>query len=157
MHGEFRHLRYAVRWLDPAARRHPKSAQRLTASAIHAALGPDWRLASHSHSRGTVAVCVANPPITCLGVDVEYADPARPWREIAALYLPSAQTADLDASAFCRLWTFGEAHFKAFGQVPPAGLLLDYARAPLCTDEPVAFGSRRHWYTEALPLSLIHI
>jgi phosphopantetheinyl transferase len=152
MHNGFRHLRYAVQWMQPIAARHAKAAQRALADQMTDKIGPDWRLWSRSHSRGTVAVAAGNPPLTRLGVDVEYADPRRPWREIAATYLPEFQSEPgIDPSTLCRLWTFGEAHLKAFGSAPDADVLRSVMQSPPPEDEPVAFASRCYWYSEPLP------
>jgi hypothetical protein len=148
MHAGFRHLRYGLKRLEPADRRHSRPAQRAAAMELEAALGPDWTLRSRSHSRGMVACAAGNPPLTRLGIDIELANPARPWREIAAIYLPDAEAAALDTAAFCRLWTFGEAHFKAFGAVPSAELLTRCARLPPPDDEPIALSARRWWWSE---------
>ena len=104
---------------------------------------------SHSHSRGIIAVASASQPVTRLGVDVELIDPARPWREIAAVYMPAAAGASLGNSDFCRLWTFGEAHFKAFGETPSPDLLVGIARLP-ASDEAVEFRPGRFWRSEKL-------
>jgi phosphopantetheinyl transferase len=152
MHNGFRHLRYMVQWIEPTTVRHPKASQRAVADQITRKAGPDWRLWSRSHSRGTIAVAAGNPPLTRLGIDVEYADPRRPWRDIAAAYLPDlGPDEDLDPQAVCRAWTFGEAHFKAFGSPPAPAILTNVIRAPEPGDEPVAFGARRYWYSERLP------
>ena len=154
MHQPFRHLRYMVRWLEPVSARHPRATQRALADHLRQRLEADgdWRLHSRSHSRGTVAVAGGNPPLTRLGVDVEYADPRRPWRDIASLWLPAfADTRGLGPPEFCRGWTFGEAHLKAFGAVPAPETLIAALRAPHSDDEPVRFGARRYWYSEPLP------
>ena len=152
MHNGFRHLRYTVQWMQPITARHAKAAQRALAGQMTEKLGPDWRLWSRSHSRGTVAVAAGNPPLTRLGVDVEYADPRRAWREIAAAYMPEFRgDPGIDASTLCRLWTFGEAHLKAFGSVPDPDVLDRMMQTRPPEDEPVAFANRRYWYSEALP------
>lgn len=148
MHGEFRQLRYGLKRLEPVTGRHPRTFQRAAAVALEHTLGTGWRLASRSHSRGLTAVAVANAPLVRLGIDVEYADPGRPWREIAEFYLPGAETAHLGPTEACRLWTFGEAYFKAFGLAPSADLLLQIAQAPLDEDEPFTFRSRHWWWSE---------
>ncbi|MBI1359101.1 MAG: hypothetical protein GC155_02330 [Alphaproteobacteria bacterium] len=152
MHQEFRQLRYVVRWLTPPVARHPRAAQRALAADMRASLGAGWGLLSHSHSRGAVAVAAGNPPLTRLGVDLEYIDPKRPWRDIAAIYVPNGATAgEADASAVCRAWTFGEAYFKAFGAAPGPDILSRVFEAPPQDDEPACFASRRYWYSERLP------
>ena len=152
MHSGFRHLRYTVQWLHPVTARHPRAAQRAMADDLARKSGSDWGLWSRSHSRGTIAVAVGNPPLTRLGVDVEYADPNRPWREIAAAYLPEVHaTLGADASTLCRLWTFGEAHLKAFGSTAQPEVLLRTIETLPSEDEPIAFAPRCYWYSEALP------
>lgn len=143
-----------VHWVEPLTARHPRTVQRAAADALAGKAGPGWALRSRSHSRGTVAVAMGNAPLTRLGVDVEYADPRRPWRDIGAAWLPEVRDDPaIDAATVCRLWTFGEAYFKAFGSAPAPGLLRSVRRAPAPDDEPVAFAARRYWYSEALPES----
>jgi hypothetical protein len=148
MHGEFRQLRYGLKRLEPATARHARVAQRAAADQLAAKMGTGWQLMSRSHSRGLAAVAVANAPLVRLGIDIEYADPTRPWRDIAEVYLPGAAAARLGPADVCRLWTFGEAYFKAFGENPDADQLLKIARTPLDDDEPFAFRSRRWWWSE---------
>ena len=148
MHGGFRQLRFGVKRLAPATARYPRAAQRAAAEEIVSKLGEGWLLTSRSHARGLAAVAVANTPVTRLGVDIEYADPARPWRDIAAFYLPGVTHAGLGPVEACRAWTFGEACFKAFGEPPASELLARIARAPPHDDEPIAFQSRRWWWSE---------
>jgi phosphopantetheinyl transferase len=150
MHTGFRHLRYMVQWIEPPAARHSRADQRTVADQMIRKIGPDWRLWSRSHSRGTIAVAAGNAPLSRLGVDVEYTDPRRPWRDIATAYVPNLGQ-ELDPSTACRAWTFGEAYFKAFGANPAADILTNVIRAPTPDDEPVAFGARRYWYSECLP------
>jgi phosphopantetheinyl transferase len=152
MHNGFRHLRCTVRWLTPVTARHSRTAQRSLADQIMQENGADWTLWSRSHSRGAIAVASGNPPLTRLGVDIEYTDPKRPWRDIAGAYLPDfRRESNADAPMACCLWTFGEAYFKAFGTVPPADILTGVMRTAAPDDEPVRFGARRFWYSEALP------
>jgi phosphopantetheinyl transferase len=152
MHNGFRHLRYAVQWIEPITARHSKASQRAVADQMTRKIGPDWRLWSRSHSRGTVAVAAGNSPLTRLGIDVEYADPKRPWGDIAEAYLPGfSPVENLTPSRACRLWTFGEAHLKAFGSVPAPDILTNVMRASISDDEPVRFGPGRYWYSESLP------
>jgi hypothetical protein len=148
MHGEFRQLRYGLKRLAPVTARHPRADQRNAASELGAKLGTGWALTSRSHSRGLAAVAVGNAPLLRLGIDVEYAGPERPWRDIAEAYLPKDTAAALGPVEACRLWTFGEAHFKAFSAIPSADLLMRIAQAPLDDDEPLAFQSRRWWWSE---------
>jgi hypothetical protein len=120
--------------LDPVTKRHLRAEQRRVASGITPP--PGAGLTSRSHSRGIVAVAAAQPPVTRLGVDVEYTDPARPWADIVAAYAPETAKAPLGIEDCCRLWTFGEAYFKAFGAVPDPALLMRVARS-----KPTAPGS----------------
>ncbi len=150
VHDWFRHLRYHVRWLEPATHRHSRGSQRQAVDAMEAQLDGQWALKSRSHSRGTIAVAAANHPITRIGIDVEYADPARPWREIAAIFMPATAHTSSDTGQLCRVWTFGEAYRKAFGEVPSPDLLQRIAAMPPPDDEPIAISARRFWYSEPL-------
>jgi hypothetical protein len=142
-----RDIHVDIRRLTPVVARHSRAEQRRVArEARQAAPGS---ILSHSHSRGIIAVASASAPVTKLGVDVELIDPTRPWREIAAIYMPAAAGASLRTSDFCRLWTFGEAHFKAFGETPSPDLLVDVARLPV-SGEVLEFGPNRFWRSEKL-------
>ena len=100
-----------IRRLAPVTARHAREDQRRIARESRQTVSGS--LLSHSHSRGMIAVASASPPVVRLGIDVELADPARPWRQIAVMYMPAAAGAALGDSDFCRLWTFGEAHVVA--------------------------------------------
>lgn len=128
--------------------RHKREDQRRIAWEIRQA-APAGSVLSHTHSRGVIAVASAAAPVMKLGVDAEYIDPARPWREIAAVFMPAAAGAALDAGDFCRLWTFGEAHFKAFGETPSPDLLVDVARLG-DSDDTREFHPHRFWRNERL-------
>lgn len=142
-----RDIHVDIRRLAPVTARHRREHQRSVAREIRQAAAES--ILSHSHSRGIIAVASASPPVAKLGVDVEYIDSSRPWREIAAIYMPAAAGTSLDDSDFCQLWTFGEAHFKAFGETPSPGLLVQIARLPMSGDA-VEFQPRRHWRSEKL-------
>jgi hypothetical protein len=94
------------------------------ARALQAELesGEPAPLASRSHGRGLVAAAIARPPVTCLGVDVEWIDPRRRMDDIAGHYLGET-VSGVDAETFFRGWTFGEAWFKAFGRDPSPDLI----------------------------------
>lgn len=124
--------------------RHPRSDQRRVANALQAGV-PDARV-SRSHSRGLVVVASAGSPITRLGVDVEFLDAARPWPEIGSLLVPASLGIDLNPEDSCRLWTFGEAYFKAFGQLPAPKLFLLAAKSA-----DGRHGGDLYWRSERLP------
>ncbi|MDP3735780.1 MAG: hypothetical protein Q8R02_00230 [Hyphomonadaceae bacterium] len=134
--------------LAPVTTRHRREDQRRVAREIRQA-APAGSILSHSHSRGIIAVASASLPVVKLGIDVEFIDPARPWREIAAVFMPAAAGTSLGDSDFCRLWTFGEAHFKAFGETPSPDMLVEVARLPI-DDEAREFQPRRFWRSEKL-------
>lgn len=125
--------------------RPPKALESAAARALQAELGPAATVFSRSHGRGLVVAAVAGPPITRLGIDVEWIDPRRRMAEIAEHYLgaPEAVTPE----QFFRGWTFGEAWFKAFGQDPEPELIR-IAGANL-SQEPVAIGEV--WLLQSLP------
>lgn len=150
MQDWFRHLRYGVRWIEPVSRRHSLAEQRREAAELGEKLGSGWALTSRSHSRGTIAVAVGNPPIVRLGIDVEFADPRRPWGDILGRFMDPELARTLDPDTCCRLWTFGEAHFKAFGSNPDAALLARVAAADPSPDEPTYVSARRCWFSERL-------
>jgi hypothetical protein len=80
--------------------------------------------ASKAHARALVAAAVS--PSGQVGVDVEFFAPARPIQAIAQWLM--AATARDDLAAY-RVFTFREAYFKAFGDWPARGLLLEVADA----------------------------
>jgi hypothetical protein len=79
---------------------------------------------SRSHSRGMVGAALAAGPGRPLGLDLEWMDAARDWREIAAWYFGGAAPDRLDLTGFYRAWTFGEAWFKAVGTLPASAAWL---------------------------------
>jgi 4'-phosphopantetheinyl transferase len=136
-----------IRRLAPVTARHARDDQRRVARESRQTASGS--LLSHSHSRGIIAVASASLPVVRMGIDVELADPARPWRQIAAMYMPTAAGAALGDNDFCRLWTFGEAHFKAFGKTPSPDLLMHVARLP-ASDDAQEFAPGRFWRSEKL-------
>ncbi|GAA0572688.1 4'-phosphopantetheinyl transferase superfamily protein [Rhizomicrobium electricum] len=82
-------------------------ATRLSAAAGSAGM------VSKSHSRAMVAAACAVPPVTALGIDIEWMAPDRPFDAILANFLPSFAT-PVACNGFYRAWTFLEAHFKAY-------------------------------------------
>jgi hypothetical protein len=107
---------------DSISARRPHPIQSRTAAALAqqltAATGPT-PLLSKSHSRALLAVAGARPPVTALGIDIEWMAPQRPFALILRGYLPSAP-ATIEPAAFYRTWTFLEAHYKAHQAWPDA-------------------------------------
>lgn len=71
---------------------------------------------SISHSRDVVVCAVTD--LGSLGIDVEYCDPRRDIRGIAAAAFGSAEEREVErhgASMFYRIWVLREAHAKALG------------------------------------------
>lgn len=139
--------RYAVRRLpdyEPGAR-PPKALESAAARALQAELDPAAPLFSRSHGRGLVAAAVAAPPITRLGIDVEWIDPRRRMADIAEHYLGAAQA--VTPEQFFRGWTFGEAWFKAFGHDPVPDLIR--MAGGNTAAEPIRVGEA--WLLQSLP------
>ena len=139
--------RYAVRRL-PAfepGQRPPKALESAATRTLQAELDPDATLFSRSHGRGLIAAAVAGPPITRLGIDVEWIDPRRRMAAITEHYLGSAEA--VSPEQFYRGWTFGEAWFKAFGQDPEPALIR--IAGGNVSAEPVAVGEA--WLLQSLP------
>lgn len=139
--------RYAVRRLSDYApgQRPPKALESAAARAIQAELDPAATVFSRSHGRGLIAAAVAGPPITRLGIDVEWIDPRRRMAQIAEHYLGAAEA--VTPEQFFRGWTFGEAWFKAFGRDPEPALIR--IAGGNTSSEPVAVGDA--WLLQALP------
>jgi phosphopantetheinyl transferase len=139
--------RYAVRRLPDYApgARPPKALESAAAGALQAELDPAATLFSRSHGRGLVAAAVAAPPVTHLGVDIEWIDPRRRMAEIAEHYLGAAEP--VTPEQFFRGWTFGEAWFKAFGH-DPAPDLIRIAGGNISV-EPIRVGEA--WLLQSLP------
>ncbi|MCE3289409.1 MAG: hypothetical protein K0R83_1421 [Caulobacter sp.] len=138
---------FAVRRLPgyDAGQRPPKALESAAARALQAELDPAATLFSRSHGRGLVAAAVAAPPVTHLGVDIEWIDPRRRMAEIAEHYLGAAQA--VTPEQFFRGWTFGEAWFKAFGH-DPAPDLIRIAGGNIAV-EPIRVGEA--WLLQSLP------
>ncbi|MBX3479412.1 MAG: hypothetical protein KF842_03360 [Caulobacter sp.] len=126
--------------------RPAKAMESAAARALQAELDPAATLFSRSHGRGLVAAATARPPVTRLGVDIEWIDPGRRMAEIAEHFL-GVPAPDLTPEQFFRGWTFGEAWFKAFG-ADPSPDLIRIAGANRST-EPVAVGEA--WLLQTLP------
>jgi hypothetical protein len=88
------------------------------AGALLASLGGDLAAAtSKSHSRAVVAAAIGNTSSIRLGIDVEWMSPDRPFTAIMQAFVPSLLS-PLDGDSFYRGWTFLEAYYKAFQQLP---------------------------------------
>jgi hypothetical protein len=139
--------RYAVRRLpdfEPGAR-PPKALESAAARALQAELDPHPAMVSRSHGRGLIAATVAHPPITRLGIDIEWIDPRRRMAAITEHYLGAAEA--VTPEQFFRGWTFGEAWFKAFGRDPEPELIR--IAGGNRSDEPVVVGEA--WLLQSLP------
>jgi hypothetical protein len=71
-----------------------------------------------SHSRQAIAAAVGDAEGLCLGIDIEWMCPNRPFAAFAGLFL-NPPPARIGAVEFYRGWTFSEAWFKAFQRLPP--------------------------------------
>lgn len=105
--------------------RHGRAVQRALAERAQAAaiagLGAAPAAAmNRSHSRG-IAVVAARTSAGLLGVDVEYADPSRPWSAILGRFL-GREAGRVEASAGAAVWTFIEAWYKAIQDWPAPGM-----------------------------------
>ena len=122
-----------ARTADALTHRHSRAVQRtLAARAGEAALA---RLGvatagamNRSHSRGMAGVAVQLAP-GLLGVDVEFADPSRPWSDILGRFL-GREPGPVDAGAGATAWTFIEAWYKATQDWPPPPLTALALEAP---------------------------
>ena len=139
--------RFAVCRLSDYApgQRPPKALESAAARALQAELDPAATVFSRSHGRGLIAAAVAGPPVTRLGIDVEWIDPRRRMAQIAEHYLGAAEA--VTPEQFFRGWTFGEAWFKAFGRDPEPALIR--IAGGNTSAEPVAVGDA--WLLQALP------
>lgn len=72
---------------------------------------------SVSHSRCIAAAAIAHHVL--VGIDVEYMCPRRDMHAILEVFL-GPMDKPVSPAAFYRAWTFGEAYFKAFGELPGA-------------------------------------
>lgn len=124
-----------------APERAPLAEQRATARMCRALLQdeigglPDSHM-SVSHSRAWVAVAAARAGrVPKIGVDVEYAEPARDWSRIVA-YLASRRAGrQIAAGHGAMIWTSYEAVFKATGTWPTPRQIDEFAE--VCATTPV--------------------
>lgn len=117
-------------------RAHAPRAQQSAAAAdllsdLRMARGVQEGPSSKSHSRGLAAAAVQ--AAGALGIDLEFMRPGRPGGRILALYMKGFAP-EVDDEGFYRTWTFGEAHFKAFGANPSPELLHRFLATPLIHD-----------------------
>ena len=114
-----------ARTADALTHRHSRAVQRALAAGAEAAaiarLGPPPAGAvNRSHSRGLAAVAAQRSPGP-LGVDIEYADPSRPWSAILGRFL-GREAGPVEPAAGAAVWTFIEAWYKATQDWPPPRL-----------------------------------
>jgi hypothetical protein len=107
------------------SRRLPKEAQRKLALAAETFgrerfSGESVAAMTKSHSRGMAAV-VLSSGAGALGVDVEFADPGRPWGAILGRFV-GGDPGPVEPLTGAAVWTFIEGWYKAFQDWPPAGL-----------------------------------
>jgi len=137
------------------ALRHAKSLQRLLAAGAQdaaaarlAAAGCSVEAVNRSHSRGLAAVAAASVSGP-LGVDVEYADPARPWGKIIGSFA-DADLGALGPEPAAAVWTFIEAWYKAFQSWPPGDHVraaLNFADASPGSPQPFDSPDGRVWWS----------
>lgn len=86
-------------------------------------------VSSRSHTRAAVAAAVGDAQILTLGIDIEFMEHGRPFAALAG-YLTENVLAEIEAADFYRRWTFAEAYFKAFQQLPPDRAFHAVAKLP---------------------------
>lgn len=113
-----------ARTANALTHRHSRAVQRALAARAEAAARDNLGLRdggalamNRSHSRGLAAVAL-RPGAGVLGVDVEFADPSRPWSAILDRFMGRAPRG-LPPSVGAAAWTFIEAWYKAFQDWPP--------------------------------------
>jgi hypothetical protein len=74
---------------------------------------------SRSHSRAIIATAASDHTIDVLGIDVESTIPIRAFDGIVGRFAEDLPTG-IDRPTFYWVWTFLEAHFKAFQSFPSA-------------------------------------
>lgn len=99
------------------------------ADALRRRAGPVAQI-SKSHSRAMVAAACAAPPVTALGIDLEWMAPNRPFAAILRTFWPTAPD-HVECHAFYRVWTFLEAYYKAHQRWPEPDDINDVLTAPL--------------------------
>lgn len=120
-------FRIGLATILPISRRHPLQIQRARAKEIELMLDTNQsaaalHLQNRSHSRGLIAVARSdNNGMSRFGIDVEYADPSRPWQKIIASFGVDQKHTTL--TPYVRGWTFIEAYYKAFQHYPDAELI----------------------------------
>lgn len=112
--------------------RVPRARQSAAAShLLETLVGDEGRplASSKSHSRSAVAVAMSAWGKHPLGIDIEWATPARPIAMIARNFLGDAGSA-IGVADFYRGWTFYEAYFKAFQRSPSPARVLELIERP---------------------------
>jgi hypothetical protein len=64
-----------------------------------------------------IAVAAGDADGLLLGIDIEWRKPDRPFTELAGFFVDIG-VEKLGLEEFYRVWTFGEAYFKAFQHLP---------------------------------------
>lgn len=118
---------YGVRAMRPPPlrarvphRQQSVAVRRLLASLSARVAAPEPRTrerSSLSHSRAVAAAAIARHGR--VGIDVEYMCPRRDIQSIIEAFV-GPMDKPVTPAAFYRAWTYGEAHFKAFGTLPDA-------------------------------------
>jgi hypothetical protein len=127
-------------------RRRPRADQRSLADLAQRTLttrlqSPDFAV-SRSHSRGLSGAAAGRSGLR-IGLDIEYADPSRPWPGIISQFGSRLQP-DLDAHSACQAWTFVEAWYKAYGAYPDP-LLVDATCSPGPEATPIPVADAWRW------------
>lgn len=141
-------IRIVVQTSPQIEARPPLARQRALADLAEASardgLGSPALSWSRSHSRGLGAAVVSSA-VSKLGLDLELADPARPWREVLD-YLHEDLCGDVAPTPQlgCSVWTLHEAWYKAFGAFAGAEILSQWLRAPPPLKETVALTADIH-------------
>jgi hypothetical protein len=117
---------YATAKLEgpPARERPSRRMQSAAAQNLLCTLGSGFASVVHSksHSYAMVAAAAGDAPELLLGIDIEWRKPNRPFAELAGFFADIGAE-KLGMAEFYRLWTFGEAYFKAFQRLPTSSQL----------------------------------
>jgi 4'-phosphopantetheinyl transferase len=135
--------------------RVPHRVQSRAANALLAGLA--GAVTSKSHSRSLVAAAAGDAVSLKLGIDIEWKSQHRPFDAIMKSLVPGL-TCRLDAAAFYRAWTFLEAYFKAFQELPdPADIEVVAASDVRNLPQPIGNGAwaLHHSVLEAFELCLV--
>jgi hypothetical protein len=112
-------------------RKSQSTAARTLQDSLSAGIAP--HVSSRSHSRAALTAAIGDANIAVLGIDIELIEQGRPFEALARFLVPDA-SADIGAREFYRCWTFAEAYFKAFQQLPPEKELNAIGKLPDADD-----------------------